>query len=1326
VKGPEGRTPGGPLNRHCAPPWVRVLHVLLWAGLAVRLALPGAASGAAADPSRALRLLQQECFACHGEEKKKGGLLMTSRDALLKGGDEGVVVAPGHPERSRLLQLLAAEADPHMPPKKQLTAEQVAILREWIQGGLAWNASALASDEEIQPVALTSLPSSYHPVLALALSPDGTRLAIGRGGRIAVHDLTQTNRPVLAEWQGHIDAVQSLVWTRTNRWLISGSFRRVVMWNGASFAPEHEVTHGLAGRITALALAPTEDAVAVGDSVAGRAGFIRLLNLSEARVVRAWKAHPDTVFAMDFSRDGRQLVTGGGDRLIKIWDVASGTERVRLEGHSAQVLGVAFNTNATQVVSGGADKQLKVWDIATREKIVALGNHTVPLNAVAWPGQGQHIVAVTDSGVGFRYSKLKPHTGEQSSATADERRLGDLAQPAAALAVSEDAKSVFAGGHDGIVQLWNEDGKLQATLRDTDALTNAVTRPVATAATIVTNVPPSESAALVQLASLPSVTKPSTGLAAGKPFVRQAPVPNGGALRALTVEPASLHFSPGLKRTGFRVTALTEEGLAYDVTSEARYSSSRPSPFEISSEGEAWATEPGRGTFTAHYGGKRVTVPVTVAEAFVAEAAPAPASFVRDVLPALSRAGCNAGACHAKPEGQNGFKLSVFSYDPKSDYHEIVMKARGRRVFPAAPDESLLLQKPLTRVPHEGGLRFEPGSETHQLLVRWMREGMAYTLTNEPALEHISVFPKERRYPKGARQRLLVRAHYTDGSVRDVTRLAAFAENDKEMAKVDEQGVVRIGTLTGQGVVVARYMGFVADAQLLVPAERVLPAERYEALPRRNFIDELAYEHFQQLGLFPSDTCSDSEFLRRAKLDALGVLPSPAEVRAFLADTSPDKRRRFIQRVLEEPSYADYWANKWADLLRPNPDRVGVKSVFTLDQWLRGSFRQNKPYDQFVREILLAEGSNHRDGPAVIYRDRREPPELTTMFSQLFLGTRLECAKCHHHPNEKWSQDDFYQLAAYFGGLKQKGAGLSPPISAGTETFYFSPGGTVKHPVTGAMMKPHPPDGPDMSPTDEVDPRQALADWLTAAGNPFFAKAAVNRVWASFFGRGLVEPVDDFRASNPCVNPPLLAALADDFARHGYDLKHLMRTILESQLYQLSSTPNEWNLADTRNFSRAYRRRLPAEVMSDAVSEVTGVPETFAAMPAGARAMQTWSYKIQSHFLDAFGRPNSSSDCPCERDQQMSVVQSLHLMNAKGIQARLADPDGHARRLAESASSPQDVVTEIYLRALSRFPLTDELAVAVAAFTAPGATRRSATEDVFWALLNSPEFVLNH
>ena len=1159
----------------------------LWAS--VLLLSAAATSSGSGDPlgRSAVVLLRDECFSCHGETKQKAGLSLLTREQVLKGSEEGPVVIEGRPKDSRLLEVVLLGADPHMPPRKQLAPGQIQTLRDWIRRGLPWDARVLSDEPAPRAVTLESAAPSFRPVAALALDPAGHRLAVARMGGIDIHDLQKPGFPRVARSVGSVDPVESLAWSRDGRQLASGSFRRVRFWNPETLTVEREIVNGLSGRVMSVEFSADGSQLALGDGGGGLPGYLRLVSVADGRIQRSWKAHADSIFDLEFSRDGSRLLSAGGDALIKVWDTAKAAPIAVLEGHTSQVLAAAFNTNATQVVSGGTDRQLKVWDIATREKIVTLGDSMAAITAVAWPGDSASVWAATDRGAIDRYSQLKSHTGEQSSATAEHRRVAQLLPVVFSMAVTPDGQRVAAGDLDGLVRIWDAQGKV-----------------------------------------------------------------------------------------------LGEVSMALEATTP--------------------------------------TTPQTVATKVP------PPSFVRDVLPALNQAGCASGGCHSKPEGQSGFKLSVFSYDPQSDYAEIVRDARSRRVFPAAPEESLILLKALTRVPHEGGQRFQPGSSTHQLLTRWIRAGMPYALTNEPVLQSVAVFPAEGRYRKGGQQRLKVEARYSDGSVRDVTRLAAYDSSDKELARVDETGRVSIGKLTGQGVVVARYMGLVAASSLMVPADKVLKPKAYAAIPTNNFIDGLALAQFQRLGLLPSDLCTDAEFLRRAKLDAVGLLPTPEEVRAFLADPSPDKRQRFISTILEHPAYADYWANQWADLLRPNPDRVGVKSVFLLDQWLREAFRANRPYDQFVRDILMAEGSNYRAGPAVVYRDRRDPPELTTQFSQLFLGTRFECAKCHHHPNEKWSQDDFYQLAAYFGPVKQKGAGLSPPISAGIETFYFTPGGEVKHPVSGVVMTPRPPEGPELPKSESRDPRRHLADWLTAPENPFFAKAAVNRVWGHFFGRGLVHPVDDFRSSNPCVNPALLDALAADFAAHDYDLKHLLRTIMASRTYQLSSVPNATNLGDTRQFSRSYRRRLPAEVLVDAVSDVTGVPETFSAVPPGGRAMQTWSYKIASHFLDAFGRPNSSSDCPCERDAQLSVVQTLHLMNSKILQGKLSDPKGRVRQLANSDRSQSDLVGELYLLLLNRLPAEPELQAALRAFSAPGATRNTAVEDVFWALLNSPEFVLNH
>lgn len=704
----------------------------------------------------------------------------------------------------------------------------------------------------------------------------------------------------------------------------------------------------------------------------------------------------------------------------------------------------------------------------------------------------------------------------------------------------------------------------------------------------------------------------------------------------------------------------------------------------------------------------------------------APLSFVRDVQPYLIKAGCASGNCHSKPEGQNNFKLSVFGYDPAHDYNEIVRDDRGRRIFPAAPEESLLLKKATGAIPHEGGTRFDAGSEPYQVLLEWMRQGMPFQQPDEPSLTTVKVEPGQLSYRKRATQQLKVTAHYSNGETRDVTPLAEYLSQDKELATVDEHGLVTVGEISGEGVVVARYMGVVDVARITVPADKVLPAEVYARLPVLNEVDRLVYARLQKLGIQPSSGCSDEEFLRRASLDVVGVLPTAEQTRRFLADQSPDKRKKLVEELLQNPNYADHWAIKWGDLIRPNPSRVGVKPVYLLDAWLRAAFRRNMPYDQMVRELLTAEGSTHEYGPVAIFRDKREPGDMSAFLSQIFLGVRLDCAKCHHHPSEKWTQEDYYQLAAFFGQMKHKGQGISAPISGEVEYWWAGGSGVVNHPLTDAVMTPKPPDGPEMPYVEGQDPRARLLDWMTGSDNPFFAKAIVNRIWGEFFGRGIVEPVDDFRASNPASNEELIDWLARDFATHGYDLKHLMRTIMSSHTYQLSSEPNPTNLADTKNFSRSYRRRLSAEVLADAVADVTAVRDGFSGLAPGSRAVQTWNHKLDSEFLDAFGRPNASQECPCERERKSSVVQALHLMNSSGLQSKLGSATGRATTLAEGHMEEPRIVRELYLAAYNRAPDADELSTALRFFSAPGATRRSAVEDLLWALINSAEFVFNH
>ncbi len=700
----------------------------------------------------------------------------------------------------------------------------------------------------------------------------------------------------------------------------------------------------------------------------------------------------------------------------------------------------------------------------------------------------------------------------------------------------------------------------------------------------------------------------------------------------------------------------------------------------------------------------------------------APVTFEHDVLPILTRAGCNAGACHGKARGQNGFQLSLLGFDPDFDFNAITQEARGRRVLPASPENSLFLRKPTGQVPHGGGKRLDPHDPNYDVLRRWIAAGTPRDTKDTPKLTKITVEPAERVLDNLAEQQLVVTGHYSDGAKVDVTRLTTFQSSESVVVSVNADGRIKAGPIPGEAAIMARFMEKFAVCNITIPLQGHVDPELYAKLPRHNFIDGLVWDKLQKLGITPSEPAGDATFLRRAYLDVLGRLPTPDETRAFLDDRSVRKRVELVDHLLEQPEYADYWANKWADLLRPNPYRVGIKAVYNLDAWLRQSFRENKPYDKFVREIVTAQGSTFRNGPAVVFRDRREPDEITTMMSQLFLGIRLDCARCHHHPFEIWSQDDFYSLAAYFGRVGHKGVGLSPPISGGEEIIFTAPRGEVKHPLTGQVMTARPLFGKAKTPGPDDDPREALADWMLAEDNPYFARVIVNRVWADLMGRGIVDPVDDLRATNPPSNGPLLDALAQDFRKHGYDLKELIRTIMTSQVYALSSRPNDRNAADTRNYSRHYRQRLRAEVLLDAVCDVTQVPETFAAMPPGSRAIQLWTFRSQSVFLDSFGRPDANQDPPCERSSETTVVQALHLMNAPGLHKKVTAEGGRAATLAAKAKTDDDIIDELYLLCYSRLPDESERAACRKVFAKPGVTRRQATEDILWALLNTPEF----
>ncbi len=708
-------------------------------------------------------------------------------------------------------------------------------------------------------------------------------------------------------------------------------------------------------------------------------------------------------------------------------------------------------------------------------------------------------------------------------------------------------------------------------------------------------------------------------------------------------------------------------------------------------------------------------------------------SFELDVQPILTAYSCNAGACHGKQRGQNGFQLSLLGFDSDFDHAALTRGARGRRVFPAAPENSLLIRKATAEVPHGGGRRIDIDSEDYRTLVEWVRQGAKRRIDGEPTLQSVSLDRVAFSLTPNQSQPLRVTAHYSDSSTRDVTRLTTYLSNEAAVVSVDAKGVIRAGTLPGETSVMARYMNHIQVANVAIPQTQPLAKELFDSLPRHGVIDELVYEKLQSLGIEPSPAVADHVFLRRVSLDLIGRLPTVDETRAFLDSeqygSNADKRAKLVDRLLDRPEFADHWAGYWADLLRPNPYRVGIKAVLNYDNWIRQQFRDNVPYDSFVRQLVTAKGSTWQNGAVTLYRDRRSPDEMATLISQLFLGIRLDCAKCHHHPFERWSQQDFYQFAAYFAKVNFKGTGLSPPISGGEETVFASTKGSVTHPITGEIMAPTPlyaiTDSSEPTAKGPLDPRESLADWMTSRENDFFASVQVNRTWAILMGRGLVEPVDDLRTTNPPTNPKLLDALAKEFQSTGYDFKQLLKSIVLSRVYSHSSEPTPSNMSDRLNYSRHYRHRLRAEILMDALADATETSSALPAMPPESRANQVWTTRVPSIFLDTFGRPNENQDPPCERTPDSTVTQALHLMNSQQLEERVRNDQGRAARLAASALSPTEIVDELYLAIYSRHPTAQESQYA-SKLIESAENRRGVIEDLMWAMLNSPEFsILN-
>ena len=800
----------------------------------------------------------------------------------------------------------------------------------------------------------------------------------------------------------------------------------------------------------------------------------------------------------------------------------------------------------------------------------------------------------------------------------------------------------------------------------------------------------------------------------------------GGGATTFRVEPARVVLEGEGARQQLAALETLGDGSGRDLTAEARYVVEPPELAEVSASGVVSPRADGSGRLVVEAGGRSVALPITVGGTDATN----PPSYRLDVVPLLSKAGCNAGACHGNLNGKGGFKLSLRGEDPASDYLALTRDSLGRRVDRARPEASLVVLKPTAAVSHEGGLRFEAGSPEARLLHDWIAAGAADDSATAPSVVNLTISPPDRRLAPDSeagpsyRQQLVVTAEFADGSRRDVTRQVAYEINDPTRAEVSAAGLIT-SDRTGEVVVSARYLDARGSARLAFLADR--PDFAWEHVEPKNALDVHVFAKLKSLRIKPSPAASDAAFLRRAYLDAIGVLPTAEEARDFLDDTDPEKRPKLVDRLLERPEFADFWALKWADLLRVEETVMDEKGVWIFNRWLREQVAADVPLDEFARAIVTATGSTWQNPPANFYRTNRDPETAAEALGQVFLGVRLQCARCHNHPYDNWTQDDYYGLSAFFANVRRKHLDESKRDKFdkheinGDELIYLQGRAGMTQPRSGARLDPKPLGAPAV--VAESDALDALADWLTT-DNPQFARNLANRVWFHLMGRGVVDPVDDFRESNPPSNPALLDALTAEFVAGEMRLKPLVALIMKSAAYERSSTPDSTNLDDEANFARATVRLLPAEVLLDAIGRALDAPERFRSAPRGARAVQLAGTR-GGGFLKAFGKPGRLLTCECERSDATTLTQAFQLINGEDVREKLEAPENRIGRLMDSEASDETILSELYLAALTRDPTAAESEAALQ-HVRPASDRRKGWEDVAWALLNSKEFLLRH
>lgn len=1259
-------------------------------------------------------ILQAHCQGCHQPAKAGGAYVMTAFDRMLKGGESGEpAIVPGKPAESHLVEVITPQGGKaEMPQNKPPLADsEIALITQWIAQGAPNDSPQKTGPryDMANPPGYTRLPV----VPALAFSPDGSLLAVA-------------------------------------------GFHEVLLWKADGSELVGRLV-GLSERVESLAFSPDGKKLAITGGNPSRMGEVQVWDVSKRKLVLSVPVTFDTVYGASWSPDGAKIAFGCGDNTVRAIDAKTGEQVLFMGSHSDWALDTVFSADGSHLISVGRDMAAKLTEVATQRFVdnitsITPGALKGGLAAVARHPKRDEIVIGGSDGVPKLYRVFRQTVrviGDDSNMI---REFPAMPGRVYSVAVSADGKRIAAGssldGSSGEVAVYSYEfdtslpDKIKAIQQKVVTTRSAAEKAALEAYQkegvkqiahvkvgqggvyavafradgkvlaaaggdgIVRLINPENGTMIKEFAP---VTVKSVSVAQGKAVTSVAPkqeeavetetLPKGAVLKAIDVLPREIRLSNKFAYVQLLVTGKLATGDTVDVTRMVETALSADIA-EVSRSGQVRPKADGKAMLKLSVAGKSVEVPVTV----LGLNSPVRVDYIHDVGPVMSRLGCNAGTCHGAAQGKNGFKLSLRGYDPLFDVRALIDDHASRRVNQASPADSMMLLKPTGAAPHVGGALMHPGEPYYEVLRSWIADGAKLDLTT-PRVTKIEVFPENPIIPLiGGKQQLRVLATYAGGEVRDVTREAFLETGNMEVAAANRSGVMT-ALRRGEAPILARYEGAYASTTLTVMGDR--SGFVWTQPPTFGRIDELAAAKWNRMKILPSGLCSDADFIRRIFLDLTGLPPTADEVRAFLADPSGSraKREALVDRLIGSPAYVDYWTNKWADLLQVNRKFLGVEGAAALRNWIRTQVADNTPYDKFVHAIITATGSNRENPASAYFKILREPTEIMENTTQLFLAVRFNCNKCHDHPFERWTQDQYYETAAYFAqvGLKPDPASGDKKIG-GTdveapkplyESVWDTGQGEVIHDRTKKVAAPKFPFQCSYDkPAGSVPRRTELAEWLTSKDNPYFAKSYVNRLWGYLFGVGIIEPLDDLRAGNPPSNPELLDYLTDEFIRSGFNARHVIRLICTSRTYQLSVETNKWNADDKVNYSHSIARRLPAEVLLDSVYRVTGSVSKFPGVAPGTRAaaLPDSGVELPSGFLTTFGRPARESACECERSSGLQLGPVMALVSGPTLGDAIADPENELTRLVSRENDDAKLINELFLRILNRPATTEEIA----------------------------------